>query len=122
VRMCGYRCSGVVRHVKARIKIAEDAGFYPAVLRAVEVRNAQQKRRLNQHIAARFGENLAGMRFGVWGLAFKPGTDDMREAPSKVVIEYLLSKGAQAFASDPQDMDVARRERPAEWFESGSPK
>jgi len=119
---CGYGGSCFPKDVKALIKMAEETGFDPAVLRAVEERNAHQKRRLNQHIAARFGENLAGMRFGVWGLAFKPGTDDMREAPSKVVIEYLLSKGAQVFAYDPEAMDVARRELPAEWFESGSLK
>jgi UDPglucose 6-dehydrogenase len=79
------------------------------VLSAVEAANDQQKRVLSRKILARFGEDLAGRRFALWGLAFKPDTDDMREAPSRVVIADLLSRGAEVVAHDPAAMDEARR-------------
>ena len=67
----------------------------------------------------RYGNDLSGKTFGLWGLAFKPGTDDMREAPSKVVLNALIGAGAKVKAFDPVAMDVARRELPEEWFKSG---
>src|SRR5690606_30527187 len=86
----------------------------------VSRRNELQKRRLNERITERFGTNLSGLVFGVWGLAFKPGTDDMREAPSKILIDHLVTHGAKVIAYDPEAMATAQRELPAEWFENGS--
>jgi UDPglucose 6-dehydrogenase len=68
-------------------------------------------------IVARFGCDLAGRTFGVWGLAFKPGTDDLREAPAVVLLQALLGAGAQVRAYDPEAMDAARRDLPQAWFE-----
>jgi UDPglucose 6-dehydrogenase len=75
----------------------------------VEAVNDHQKRTLVDKVAARFGADLTGRRFAVWGLAFKPGTDDMREAPSISVIRGLLERGATACAYDPVATNEARR-------------
>ena len=115
----GYGGSCFPKDVKALIHSAHDHGFEPKVLQAVEERNAAQKRVLYEKIAARFGNPLSGRTFGLWGLAFKPGTDDMREAPSKVLIQALVEAGAVVKAYDPVAMDTARRELPADWFETG---
>jgi UDPglucose 6-dehydrogenase len=85
------------------------------VLAAVEQANEAQKHVLVEKVVGRFGEDLAGRRFALWGLAFKPNTDDMREAPSRVVVEQLLARGATVCAYDPAAMHEARRvfgERP----------
>jgi len=116
---CGYGGSCFPKDVKALIHTARENDFDPAILEAVERRNAEQKKRINEKLEARFGKDLAGHRFGLWGLAFKPGTDDMREAPSKVVLEFLMNKGATVLAHDPEAMEAARRELPAEWLDSG---
>jgi UDPglucose 6-dehydrogenase len=79
------------------------------ILPAVERVNASQKRVLVEKLVRRFGEDLSGMRIAVWGLAFKPGTDDMREAPSREVIAGLLARGARVSAYDPAAMDEAKR-------------
>ena len=71
--------------------------------------NEAQKRVLVDKIVRRFGENLAGRSFALWGLAFKPNTDDMREAPSLVIVGDLLARGATVRAYDPAAMDAARR-------------
>jgi len=84
------------------------------VLRAVEEANAFQKGVLGRKVARRFGEDLGGRRFALWGLAFKPNTDDMREAPSRAVIADLLARGASVCAYDPVAMDEARRTLGAE--------
>jgi UDPglucose 6-dehydrogenase len=105
----GYGGSCFPKDVKALIKSAADVGQTLQVLSAVEAANDQQKRVLSRKILARFGEDLAGRRFALWGLAFKPDTDDMREAPSRVVIADLLSRGAEVVAHDPAAMDEARR-------------
>jgi UDPglucose 6-dehydrogenase len=105
----GYGGSCFPKDVKALIKSAADVGQTLQVLSAVEAANDQQKRVLSRKILARFGEDLAGRRFALWGLAFKPDTDDMREAPSRVVIADLLSRGAEVVAHDPVAMDEARR-------------
>ncbi|HTP94783.1 MAG TPA: UDP binding domain-containing protein, partial [Burkholderiales bacterium] len=115
---CGYGGSCFPKDVKALIHSAQSVGFDPAILDAVELRNEAQKRRLFEKIAARFGPELKGMTFGVWGLAFKPGTDDMREAPALVLLEQLIAAGARVRAYDPVAMDAARRLLPAAWFES----
>lgn len=116
---CGYGGSCFPKDVKALIAMAQAAGVEPEVLSAVEERNAKQKRVLEEKIVARFGEDLTGRTFGVWGLAFKPGTDDMREAPSIPLIEGLIGRGAKVRAYDPVAMDNARRVFPAQWFDEG---
>jgi UDPglucose 6-dehydrogenase len=78
------------------------------LLNAVEEVNDAQKRRLVEKVVAEFGERLAGRRFAVWGLAFKPKTDDMREAPSITVINGLLERGAAVAVHDPEALGVAR--------------
>jgi UDPglucose 6-dehydrogenase len=79
------------------------------VLEAVSGVNEAQKQQLIRKVVSRFGEDLKGRRFALWGLAFKPNTDDMREAPSVVVIEGLLERGATVCAYDPAALDEARR-------------
>ncbi len=116
---CGYGGSCFPKDVKAIMQMAKDCGLDPLVLNAVEERNAQQKRYLSGKIAAHFGADLYDRTFALWGLAFKPRTDDMREASSIVLLEYLIDKGAKVKAYDPVAMDVAKRELPGEWFESG---
>ena len=116
---CGYGGSCFPKDVKALIAMAQAAGVEPEVLTAVEERNAKQKRVLEEKIVARFGEDLGGRTFGVWGLAFKPGTDDMREAPSIPLVEGLIGRGATVRAYDPVAMDNARRVFPAQWFDEG---
>ncbi|HVC10790.1 MAG TPA: UDP binding domain-containing protein, partial [Burkholderiales bacterium] len=102
----GFGGSCFPKDVKALRRTAEQAGRPLQVLAAVEAVNEAQKHVLAQKIAARFGKDLAGRRFAVWGLAFKPNTDDMREAPSLALIADLLAAGATVRAYDP----VARGE------------
>lgn len=116
---CGYGGSCFPKDVKALIAMAQATGVEPEVLTAVEERNAKQKRVLEEKIVARFDEDLGGRTFGVWGLAFKPGTDDMREAPSIPLVEGLIGRGAKVCAYDPVAMDNARRVFPAQWFDEG---
>ncbi|WP_341675411.1 UDP-glucose/GDP-mannose dehydrogenase family protein [Niveibacterium sp. SC-1] len=106
---CGYGGSCFPKDVKALIKTGTDAGHDLKVLTAVEAANDRQKTVLVDKIVARFGEDLSGKRFAIWGLAFKPNTDDMREATSRVVIEELFSRGATVTVYDPVAMDEARR-------------
>jgi UDPglucose 6-dehydrogenase len=103
----GYGGSCFPKDVKALIRTAEQAGGTLPVLEAVEQVNAEQKRVLARKILKRFGK-LTGRRIAVWGLAFKPNTDDMREAPSRVLIEELLSNGATVSAYDPVAMKAAK--------------
>ena len=105
----GYGGSCFPKDVKALVKTAGDAGVELQVLKAVESANARQKHVLVDKVVARFGEDLAGRHFGVWGLAFKPNTDDMREAPSRVIIAELIRRGATISAYDPVAMPEARR-------------
>jgi UDPglucose 6-dehydrogenase len=86
-----------------------DRGVDLRVLTAVEAANDSQKRVLVDKVVARFGEDLQGRCFALWGLAFKPNTDDMREAPSRVIVHELLRRGAAIRAYDPVAMDEARR-------------
>lgn len=112
----GYGGSCFPKDVKAIIHMAHQNGFEPRVMEAVEDRNDLQKHYLFEKISQRFGANLDGLTFAIWGLAFKPGTDDMREAPSTVLIAALVRAGARVKAYDPVAMEVARREWPAEWL------
>jgi UDPglucose 6-dehydrogenase len=105
----GYGGSCFPKDVRALIRTAEASGHRLRVLEAVERVNEAQKSVLVKKIVARFGENLKGRVFALWGLAFKPNTDDMREAPSLVVMRSLLEKGAQLVVHDPVAMDEARR-------------
>lgn len=115
----GYGGSCFPKDVRALVHMAESAGFEPLVLPAVQERNARQKHRLNERVQERFGDDLSGLRFGVWGLSFKPGTDDMRGAPSLVVIQYLLEHGAEVVAYDPCAIDAAKKLLPHAVQESG---
>ena len=109
----GYGGSCFPKDVKALIHTAEESGRALQVLRAVEAANDAQKRVLIEKIVRRFGDDLSGRRFALWGLAFKPNTDDMREAPSRVLIDELLARGASVSAYDPVAMTEARRVLPA---------
>jgi UDPglucose 6-dehydrogenase len=105
----GYGGSCFPKDVKAIVKTGKDAGMALEVMQAVERVNEAQKHMLPAKIERRFGASLAGRRFAVWGLAFKPNTDDMREAPSRVLIADLLARGAAVCAYDPAAMPEARR-------------
>ena len=105
----GYGGSCFPKDVKALIRTMVELGVPASILEAVEEVNERQKRVLWERIVGRFGEDLSGRRFGVWGLSFKPRTDDMREAPSLVTIDALLERGAEVVAHDPEAMGEARR-------------
>jgi len=116
----GYGGSCFPKDVRALIHMARTHGFDPKLLDAVESRNRDQQRVLFGKIAARFGTKLRGSTFALWGLAFKPGTDDMREAPSVTLLRDLIGAGVRVQAYDPAAMDVARRDLPKAWYESDS--
>jgi len=97
----GYGGSCLPKDVKALIRSAHQSGHEPEILTAVESVNARQKEVLFHKIQQHFGVDLAGRTLGVWGLAFKPHTDDMREAPSRTLIDLLLKAGARVQAYDP---------------------
>ena len=105
----GYGGSCFPKDVKALIHTAQSIGFEPEVLLAVERRNEAQRRVLPERIVAHYGGTLKGKTIAVWGLAFKPETDDMREAPSRVIIAELFRRGATVTAYDPVAMTEARR-------------
>ncbi|TRZ64994.1 MAG: UDP-glucose/GDP-mannose dehydrogenase family protein [Rhodocyclaceae bacterium] len=106
---CGYGGSCFPKDVQALIRTAHEAGQDLQILTAVESANDAQKHVLPAKIVNRFGEDLSGRRFALWGLAFKPNTDDMREAPSRVLIDDLLERGASLCAYDPVAMHEAQR-------------
>ena len=105
----GYGGSCFPKDVKALIHTGRQHGVALEVLNAVEVANDRQKQVLVDKIVARFGEDLTGLTFGIWGLAFKPNTDDMREAPSRVILSELAARGAKLQAYDPVAAEEARR-------------
>ena len=104
----GYGGSCFPKDVKALKKTAKACGHNPELITAVENVNNRQKFVIASKVIERFGEDLSGMIFGVWGLAFKPGTDDMREAPAISVIKELVKRGASILAYDPKAMDEAK--------------
>jgi len=108
----GYGGSCFPKDVKALIRTGAEEGVDLQVLAAVERVNDGQKTVLGRKIVARFGERLDGRSIAVWGLAFKPNTDDMREAPSRVLIADLLARGATVRAYDPVAMDEAKAVMP----------
>ena len=105
----GYGGSCFPKDVKALIRTGQENDIELGVLQAVEAANDRQKHVLVDRVVARFGEDLKGRCFAVWGLAFKPNTDDMREAPSRVIIEALSRRGAKIQAYDPVAMPESRR-------------
>ena len=105
----GYGGSCFPKDVKALIRSAREVGFNAEILQAVEAVNGRQKSILVRKLKRALDGSLNGRRFALWGLAFKPNTDDMREAPSRVIIDSLLAAGASVHAYDPIAMDEARR-------------
>ena len=104
----GYGGSCFPKDVKALKKIAEESGYTANLIIAVEMVNDAQKLVIAQKIVKRFGEDLTGKTFAIWGLAFKPGTDDMREAPAIYVIKELEKRGAKVHAYDPKAIGEAK--------------
>ena len=105
---CGYGGSCFPKDVIAMIKTATDAGYDPVLLKSVEEVNNNQKQYLSNKIKSVLGNDLTGVTFAIWGLSFKPETDDMREAPSITIIKELLDAGAKINAYDPKSMDIAK--------------
>lgn len=106
----GYGGSCFPKDVKALIKTAEENGYSMSVLKAVEDVNERQKSVMVNKVESHFGKDLSGLTFAVWGLSFKPKTDDMREAPSIVIINSLLKAGAKVKAYDPIAMEEAKHD------------
>jgi len=106
---CGYGGSCFPKDVKALAHTARQVGYDAQLLQAVEAVNERQKRLLFEKISRHFDGQLAGRTIALWGLAFKPGTDDMREAPSRVLMEALWAAGARVRAHDPVAMSEAER-------------
>lgn len=104
----GYGGSCFPKDVKALTKIAKEHSYDSKLINAVEEVNDAQKLVIAQKIINRFGKDLTGFTFGIWGLAFKPGTDDMREAPSIYVIKELIKRGAMVKAYDPKAVNEAK--------------
>ena len=112
----GYGGSCFPKDMKALIHTAKDAGIEPIMLDAVEKRNQYQKNMVFDHITHRYGFDLTSKCFTVWGLAFKPGTDDMREALSINVITSIIKAGGRVQAFDPVANKEAMRQFPKEWI------
>ena len=111
----GYGGSCFPKDVKALIHSSRDAGVEPVLLDAVEKRNYIQKERIFKYIKNKFGNNLKDKIFAVWGLSFKPGTDDMREAPSINIINSIIKSGGTINAFDPIANNEAKTKFPFEW-------
>jgi UDPglucose 6-dehydrogenase len=105
----GYGGSCFPKDVQAIVRSAGELGYDFKILKAVEKVNELQKHLLVEMVQKHFGKNLTGRRIAVWGLSFKPNTDDMREAPALIVIEGLLAAGAKVTAYDPEAMDECKR-------------
>lgn len=106
---CGYGGSCFPKDVQALIRTAEQHDYQPTLLKAVELVNSKQKNKLFTLIQQHYNNDLVGKKFALWGLSFKPNTDDMREAPSRVVMEALWRAGATVNAFDPEAMKETRR-------------
>jgi len=104
----GYGGSCFPKDVKALQKIAEDKGYHAKLISSVEEVNNRQKLVIADKVINRFGGDLTGKTFALWGLAFKPGTDDMREAPAIYIIKELVKRGAKIQAYDPKAMEEAQ--------------
>lgn len=119
---CGYGGSCFPKDVQALIKMAEKYDFDPLILRAVQKRNKLQKQLLADKITDLFGKDLSNITIGVWGLTFKPETDDLREASSLVLLEHLLTHKASIQAYDPVAIQKAKQFFPPHWFNSNQLK
>lgn len=117
---CGYGGSCFPKDVKALVRMAIDCEVPSDVLHAVELRNQRQKERMYVKINDYFKGDVSGKTFCLWGLAFKPGTDDMREAPSLQIINDLIAAGAKIQAYDPVATETATASLPAELFTNKS--
>ncbi|MDC9595380.1 UDP-glucose dehydrogenase family protein [Xenorhabdus anantnagensis] len=106
---CGYGGSCFPKDVQALIRTSEQIGYTPKILQAVEQVNEKQKSKLPTFVKRHFGNDLSGRTFAVWGLSFKPNTDDMREASSCVLMKTLWECGAKVQAYDPEAMQEAQR-------------
>lgn len=106
---CGYGGSCFPKDVQALERSASEIGYEAKILRAVESVNYAQKEKLFEHIQSFYNGDIAGKTFAVWGLSFKPNTDDMREASSRVLLESLWKAGARVQAYDPEAMEEAQR-------------
>ena len=106
---CGYGGSCFPKDVKALERTAKEMGYHAELLSAVENVNDRQKHRLFEKISAHYPHGVKGKTFALWGLAFKPNTDDMREAPSRVLLEALIDAGASVQAYDPEALHEAQR-------------
>ena len=115
---CGYGGSCFPKDVQALINTAQTNGYEPEILSHVEKVNKKQKLVLVNKITKRFGEDLSGMTVAMWGLAFKPGTDDVREATSLVVAEELIKRGARINAYDAQATEEFKKAIPDECLEN----
>jgi UDPglucose 6-dehydrogenase len=105
----GYGGSCFPKDVRALAHTAKEYGFDAKILNAVEHVNAHQKTRLFEILRQQFGDDIGNLKIAIWGLSFKPNTDDMREAPSRVLIEALLKSGATVQAHDPEAMAESQR-------------
>ncbi|WP_420476674.1 UDP-glucose dehydrogenase family protein [Noviherbaspirillum sp. ST9] len=115
---CGYGGSCFPKDVRALERAAREYDQELLILRAVEAVNNKQKRILGKKIVARFGENLSRRHFAVWGLAFKPNTDDMREATSRLLLHELVQRGATVAVYDPAAMEEAKRTLAQDFLDS----
>ncbi len=106
---CGYGGSCFPKDVQALIRTAEQTGYNTTLLKSVEAVNNQQKHKLFQKLQQHFGADLSGKTIALWGLSFKPNTDDMREAPSRELMEALWAAGAKVQAFDPEAMEETQR-------------
>lgn len=106
---CGYGGSCFPKDVQALVRTAEKVGYVPALLKSVEAVNSRQKEKLFGHVQAYFDGDLKGKRIALWGLSFKPNTDDMRDASSRVLMESLWAAGAVVQAYDPEAMNETQR-------------
>jgi UDPglucose 6-dehydrogenase len=106
----GFGGSCFPKDLRAAISTGREAGYKLEVLDAVVAVNERQKQRLGEKVVAHFGGDLSGKRIAIWGLAFKPGTDDIREAPALVLIERLLAAGAMVSATDPVAIEAVRKQ------------
>jgi UDPglucose 6-dehydrogenase len=106
---CGYGGSCFPKDVQALERTAAEVGYHAELLKSVEAVNYRQKQVLSQKISFHYPQGIKGKTFALWGLSFKPNTDDMREAPSRVLMEWLWAQGAKVQAHDPEAMEEAHR-------------
>ena len=106
----GFGGSCFPKDLRAAVSTGKEVGYELSILNAVVAVNERQKRKLGEKVIAHFGGNLKGKRIAVWGLAFKPGTDDIREAPALVLIDQLTAAGAVVSGTDPVAMEVVRKQ------------